>query len=498
MQIVVLCRLRIECTPRLLLADSRCRLLYRRLAGGLHIAGRLILLALIWLNLVWLRLIWLNLVRPPLERSPLEGLPLILLGLVWLPLEWLPLNRLSLVRLILIRLALIGLTLVWLSLVLPSLEGLPLIGLPLIWLTLVLPSLKGLPLIGLTLIHGGLIDRRAIKCRIVVLTGRGRGIRTVICPVDRPRAAYWVEISGSITRASVVVVDMRVIRRRSRVDTGTINVESAAGNTITTTRGAAFADSHGSQGRTGKTADLVGIGTSAITVVPIMIDDRNIVDHRGTVDDRYIIAFAHIVVIDLRTGDILMRHEAPIMRRGIVPAAISYAHGDTGLHRRPAIIVVAVAPADPGRRPVVPRDPHPAIAITEEPTAVVKGRPAPGIIGIPGPALIGIDPMAIGGIRFKIGRNIRHPDITIVGIFYPLPIGAQLIIKGLIRNIVGIGGRRRSGCCRRRSLLSDINGAASVQSHGHHGHEKQVFVHRSTIFYRYSNHKNRLFLAEMV
>lgn len=139
----------------------------------------------------------------------------------------------------------------------------------------------------------------------------------------------------------------------------------------------------------------------------IVIDDHRIVDDRGTIDDRHIPGFIHIIAADLGTTDILVRNKAPIVWRRGIAAAIGHAKADPRLHRSPAIILVTVPPGHPGRRPLIARYPHPAIAIGKEPAAIVEGSPAPGIVRSPGPAIFRIYPMTIGGIGLEIRTDIR-------------------------------------------------------------------------------------------
>jgi len=179
------------------------------------------------------------------------------------------------------------------------------------------------------------------------------------------------------------------------------------------------------------------------------------IDYRGVIDDRHIPRLIDIVVADLGTGNILVRYKIPIVRRRIVSATKDQVKSDTRFHRRPAIVFIAVPPGDPGRRPFIAGNPHPAITIRKKPAAIVKGRPAPGIIGGPGPAVVSINPLTIGGVRLEIGTGIRQPDIPVIRILYPLPVRTQVVIKRLIgsfrlrlrrRGRHGIGLRRGRWC----------------------------------------------------
>src|SRR5258708_1657510 len=70
-----------------------------------------------------------------------------------------------------------------------------------------------------------------------------------------------------------------------------------------------------------------------------------------------------------------------------------------GRQWRPAAVVAACAPSDPGRSPHPIGKPNPAVMRMEMPAAVVENRPAPGIIGGPIPAMIGIDPVSLVPVR---------------------------------------------------------------------------------------------------
>ncbi|MEN3370133.1 MAG: hypothetical protein V7609_2276 [Verrucomicrobiota bacterium] len=114
---------------------------------------------------------------------------------------------------------------------------------------------------------------------------------------------------------------------------------------------------------------------------------------------------------------------------------------------RPADIVFARAPGNPGRRPFVARHPNPADAAESQPASVVISRPAKGLVRNPGPTGIGISPMAI---RVRSPARFfglaRLPDVTVVRRFSPGTVRLELLVKravGCSRFVPGFGSRFR-------------------------------------------------------
>lgn len=77
----------------------------------------------------------------------------------------------------------------------------------------------------------------------------------------------------------------------------------------------------------------------------------------------------------------------------------------------------------------------------------MEGSPSPIIVGYPHPFIIFcIDPMSVGAVGLKIIAGIGHPHIAVIGVFHPLAVRTQFVIKGLIGNftiLVVILGRER-------------------------------------------------------
>ena len=225
---------------RLLLADARGRLLdtgRRLLDGRLCAAGRLAV------GIVAVHAIVVSTIR--------RAVWLALIGLTRIGLS---LIRLALIRLALIRLARICLSPVWRWL---------------IWRELLIGRRP--------VIRGGIVCRLTIGGLAVRRLAVGGGC-AIIGPVDRSGATQRAGIGRCIAGAAITT-STRFTSRRCGVNPGAIDVEPAASHSPA--GGAAFADRHGPQRRTGIAADLIGIWTGAIAVVAVVIDDRGIVDHRG-------------------------------------------------------------------------------------------------------------------------------------------------------------------------------------------------------------------------
>src|SRR6202012_786790 len=115
-------------------------------------------------------------------------------------------------------------------------------------------------------------------------------------------------------------------------------------------------------------------------VVDRIINDRRVADDSRIVNHSDIPLFIDVIVGDVGAGDILLRHKVPVMWWRVIASAKRGADAYARTERGPAIIIVAPSPADPCRRPVIARDPHPAISVLEKPAAIVKSGPAPIVI----------------------------------------------------------------------------------------------------------------------
>src|SRR6266513_439739 len=99
--------------------------------------------------------------------------------------------------------------------------------------------------------------------------------------------------------------------------------------------------------------------------------------------------------------------------------------------RRPADIILARTPRDPGRRPFFSRHPNPADAAQFHPTAVVIGRPPKRFVRDPRPTGIAVNPVAFR-VRPPIARALRFArleNVTVVLRFSPFTVGIELLVK---------------------------------------------------------------------
>lgn len=225
--------------------------------------------------------------------------------------------------------------------------------------------------------------------------------------IDGPGIIEGLHPGRSYTRSSIAISPVAL---RSAIDPWTVNSQGPI--VILLAGSVTLPDDSRSYRSTRIPSYFLRIRAAAIVDIPgtaiaPVIDDGGIVDNSSVMDNRHIPRLIHIIITDLGTADILMRHKAPILRRGIVATPKRNVHADIRSQRRPAIIILAASPAHPGRGPFRSGHPHPPIAVLEKPAAVVESSPAPGIIGSPGPAIFGVDPVAIGSIGLKIRTGIR-------------------------------------------------------------------------------------------
>src|SRR4029453_5089118 len=115
--------------------------------------------------------------------------------------------------------------------------------------------------------------------------------------------------------------------------------------------------------------------------------------------------------------------------------------------RRPADIIVPLAPRDPGGPPMFPWYPDPADSAEANPAAVVIGRPAELFVGNPGPTGIGVNPVAVGvgPPVAQLGGLTRLENVTVIACLHPVAVRLQFAIK---RGIGAVLGVRRDGARR--------------------------------------------------
>ena len=157
---------------------------------------------------------------------------------------------------------------------------------------------------------------------------------------------------------------------------------------------------------------------------PATLDPHRTVDEAGFAQHDHAAIPRHKMTAQLRLADIAQRHVHPVVRLLVVGVDQIVRR-----QRRPADVVAAIAPVDPGRRPFVARHPEPADGAVEGPAAVVIDHPAPVVlvlVGDPVPApVVGEDPVAVL-IRLPVGWHaIRHPDLTVRCMADPMAVSLE-------------------------------------------------------------------------
>lgn len=169
--------------------------------------------------------------------------------------------------------------------------------------------------------------------------------------------------------------------------------------------------------------------------------------------------------------EFIARYERILVRADVVVAvgpvvdAAAPIEARFGRQRRPADIILARAPGDPGRRPLIARHPDPADGLQPHPAPVMISRPAERLVGNPGPASIAINPatFGVGAPVARLFRLARLPDVAVVVRLAPFAVGIELLIK----HSVGSGGS--FFCARFGSLGNDRHGGRDRCRLGHNG-----------------------------
>jgi hypothetical protein len=133
----------------------------------------------------------------------------------------------------------------------------------------------------------------------------------------------------------------------------------------------------------------------------------------------------------LRTVNIYLRNEGPVVVRYIIIVIKSHIQAHVRAKRCPAVIIITAAPVNPGWSPFVIGYPFPAIIIIKPPAAIMKRSPAPFIVRYPGITIFGHYPMAVSGIRPEIVIHIGYPYAAVIGVIYPGTVRLELIVKVL-------------------------------------------------------------------
>ncbi len=171
---------------------------------------------------------------------------------------------------------------------------------------------------------------------------------------------------------------------------------------------------------------LAALGTHLV-IIRTFVDDRCVVvgdigDVGGLIDDSDI-AFRrqdrglNPLRAKLPGCDegILVRPDVVIVIRPIVDAGALIEPRFRG-QRRPADVIVALAPRNPGRRPFIARNPDPADSTQTRPAPVMIGRPAEWLFRNPSPAGVGVNPATVR-VRTPTPRAFglaRLPNIPVI------------------------------------------------------------------------------------
>ncbi len=166
---------------------------------------------------------------------------------------------------------------------------------------------------------------------------------------------------------------------------------------------------------------------------------------------------------DALRSEFICRHEGVLVGSDVViiirpvPDAAATIEARFRRQRRPADVILARSPRDPGRRPFIAGHPDPADTAQPHPSTVMIGGPTEWLLRHPGPAGIGIDPAAIcvGPPTARCLGLARLPDIAVVRCFPPGSIRFQFLVKHAVRTSRALFGRLR-GLAFFRSVLRGL------------------------------------------
>ena len=163
---------------------------------------------------------------------------------------------------------------------------------------------------------------------------------------------------------------------------------------------------------------------------------------------------------DVLRTEFVIRHEGILVGTDVVitvrPGVDPTAAIETRFRRqrRPADIISARPPRNPGRRPFISGHPDPTDPAQPQPASVMVGSPTESLVRNPGPASVGINPASFG-VRTPVARFLRDarlPDVTVIGCFAPGSVRFELPIKHSIGSSrTGFGARFGSIANRARS-----------------------------------------------
>lgn len=165
-------------------------------------------------------------------------------------------------------------------------------------------------------------------------------------------------------------------------------------------------------------------------IIPVLVVvDADPADNPGTLQDGQPVVVLNKVVAQIGTVEITVTDKDPMVVRVVVLSSETDVYADAGTHGCPTVIAVGDSPTDPGRAPFITGNPHPSVSVVVIPTTVMKGRPTPFVVGDPSPTVVGQGPMAVSRIRYEVVTFVRQPHSPQLGIVYPLPIRAQVVVE---------------------------------------------------------------------
>ena len=131
-----------------------------------------------------------------------------------------------------------------------------------------------------------------------------------------------------------------------------------------------------------------------------------------------------------RNKTILVRTDVVIVIRPIVDAG-ALIESRFRRQRRPADVIVAFSPGNPGGSPLIARHPNPADAAQTRPTSIMIGGPTERLFRNPSPAGVGVHP-APARVRPPASRTLcfaRLPNVAVITCLKPRAVWIELGIK---------------------------------------------------------------------
>ena len=178
-----------------------------------------------------------------------------------------------------------------------------------------------------------------------------------------------------------------------------------------------------------------------LIVIRTFVDDRcvfisDVRDVGGLIDDRHVALRRQERLLNSRRAEfstcdetVLVGTDVVIIVRPIANAC-ALVEACLGRQRRPADVVTALAPRNPRRRPLIPRDPNPADSAQTSPAPIVIRSPAEWFLGNPGPARIGINPATVGvGPPTQTGRFSWMKNVAVIAGLDPVTVWLELVVK---------------------------------------------------------------------